>query len=131
MKNKRRIIIAIIVGFITITCLQVFSTGHKHVVVVEENVNLTSENKALTSENKGLKTSVANLEAKNEELVQDKTEMQEMVSQVIGDLDSTKSVVKKIKKELTDEKVTNAKMSNGDEFDFQPIKLPAEDGNQR
>jgi FtsZ-binding cell division protein ZapB len=131
MKKNRRIIIGSIIGFIGITCLQVFSTGHKHVVVVEENVALTDENKALTSENKGLKTSVANLEAKNEELVEDKAEMQEMVSQVIGDLDSTKSVVQKIKKELTDEKVTNARMSSGDEFDFQPIKLPAEDGNQR
>lgn len=129
MKKNRRIIIGSIIGFIGITCLQVFSTGHKHVVVVEENVALTDENKALTSENKGLKTSVANLEAKNEELVEDKAEMQEMVSQVIGDLDSTKSVVQKIKKELTDEKVTNARMSSGDEFDFQPIKLPSEDGN--
>lgn len=131
MKKKKRIILGSAIAFIAIVCLQVVNTGHGHVVVVEENVNLTNENKALTSENKGLKTSVANLEAKNEELVQDKAEMQQMVSQVIGDLDSTKSVVKLIKKELTDEKNTNARMSNGDEFDFQPIKLPLEDGNQR
>jgi FtsZ-binding cell division protein ZapB len=131
MKKKKRIILGSAIAFIAIVCLEVVNTGHGHVVVVEENVNLTNENKALTNENKGLKTSVANLEAKNEELVQDKADMQQMVSQVIGDLDSTKSVVKLIKKELTDEKNTNARMSSGDEFDFQPIKLPLEDGNQR
>jgi FtsZ-binding cell division protein ZapB len=131
MKKKKRIILGSAIAFIAIVCLQVVNTGHGHVVVVEENVNLTNENKALTNENKGLKSSVANLESKNEELVQDKADMQQMVSQVIGDLDSTKSVVKLIKKELTDEKNTNARMSSGDEFDFQPIKLPLEDGNQR
>jgi FtsZ-binding cell division protein ZapB len=131
MKKKKRIILGSAIAFIAIVCLQVVNTGHGHVVVVEENVNLTNENKALTSENKGLKSSVANLEAKNDELVQDKADMQQMVSQVIGDLDSTKSVVKLIKKELTDEKNTNARMSSGDEFDFSPIKLPLEDGNQR
>lgn len=129
MKKNKRIILGSIIGFIGITCLQVFSTGHKHVVVVEENVSLSNENKALTSENKGLKSSVMSLKAENEELEGDKAEMQQMVSEVIGDLDSTKSVVKKIKRELTDEKVTNARMSSGDEFDFQPIKLPSEDGN--
>jgi FtsZ-binding cell division protein ZapB len=128
MKKKLLIIGA---SFIALICVQVFSSGHKHVVVVEENVSLTNENKALTKENKGLKSSVSALQQENAELTDEKSEMQEMVSEVIGDLDSTKSVVKKIKKELTDEKVTNAKMSNGDEFDFQPIKLPAEDGNQR
>jgi len=131
MKKKKRIILGSAIAFICIVCLQVFHTGHGHVKVVQKNVSLTNENKALTSENKGLKTSVANLEAKNEELVEDKQQMQQMVSAVIGDLDSTKSIVKKIKKELTDEKNTNARMSSGDEFDFQPIKLPAEDGNQR
>jgi FtsZ-binding cell division protein ZapB len=131
MKKKKRIILGSAIAFICIVCLQVVNTGHGHVVVVEENVNLTNENKALTKENKGLKTSVANLEAKNDELVDDKQQMQQMVSEVIGDLDSTNSVVKKIKKELTDEKITNARMSSGAEFDFQPIKLPAEDDNQR
>lgn len=72
MKKNKRIIIGSIIGFIGITCLQVFSTGHKHVVVVQENVTLTGENKALTSENKGLKTSVANLEQKNDKLVEEK-----------------------------------------------------------
>jgi thiamine pyrophosphokinase len=54
-----------------------------------------------------------------------------MVAEVIGDLDSTKSIVKDIKKELAHEKDINVKQSTGDQFDFQPIKLPAEDGNQR
>lgn len=126
MKKKLLIIGA---SFISLICVQVFSSGHKHVVVVEDNVNLTTANKALKSENKGLKSSVATLEAKNSELIDEKAEMQEMVSQVIGDLDSTKSIVKKIKKELTNEQATNARISNGDEFDFQPIKLPTEDGN--
>ena len=126
MKKKLLIIGA---SFISLICVQVFSSGHKHVVVVEDNVNLTNSNKALKSENKGLKSSVATLEAKNSELVDEKGQMQEMVSQVIGDLDSTKSIVKKIKKELTNEQATNARISNGDEFDFQPIKLPTEDGN--
>lgn len=129
MKNKKKAIIIIIVSFIVVTCLEIFSTGHTHVVVVKDNENLTTKNRALTSENKGLKTSVASLEVKNEELVVEKAEMQEMVSQVIGDLDSTKGIVQKIKRELTNEKVANIRMSSGDEFDFQPIKLPTEDGN--
>jgi hypothetical protein len=52
-----------------------------------------------------------------------------MVSEVIGSLDSTKAVVKDIKKELSDEKAINIKQSTGEQFDFQPIKLPASDGN--
>jgi uncharacterized protein (DUF3084 family) len=126
MKKKLLIIGA---SFISLICVQVFSSGHKHVVVVEDNANLTTANKALKSENKGLKSSVATLEAENSELVDEKAEMQQMVSEVIGDLDSTKSIVKKIKKELTNEQATNARISNGDEFDFQPIKLPTQDGN--
>ena len=54
-----------------------------------------------------------------------------MVSEVIGDLDSTKSIVKDIKKELAHEKDVNVRQSTGDQFDFQPIKLPTEDGNKR
>jgi FtsZ-binding cell division protein ZapB len=126
MKKKLLIIGA---SFISLICVQVFSSGHKHVVVVEENVSLTNENKALSQENSGLKSSVNALQKENTKLTDEKTEMQQMVSEVIGDLDSTKSIVKKIKKELTNEQATNARISNGDEFDFQPIKLPTEDGN--
>jgi cell division protein FtsB len=68
MKKKRRVIIITAIGFISIVFLQVFSSGHKHVVVVEENVSLTNENKALTKENKGLKQSVSELEEENKEL---------------------------------------------------------------
>jgi FtsZ-binding cell division protein ZapB len=129
MKKNKRILLGSAIAFIIIACLQVFSTGHGHVVVVQDNVSLTNKNKALTKENSGLKSSVNALQQENAELTDDKAEMQQMVSEVIGDLDSTKSVVKKIKRELTDEKITNARMSSGDEFDFQPIKLPSEDGN--
>jgi thiamine pyrophosphokinase len=52
-----------------------------------------------------------------------------MVAEVIGDLDSTKSVVKDIKKELTNEKDINHKQSTGKQFEFQPITLPTSDGN--
>ncbi len=131
MKKKRRVILITAIGFIAIVCLQVFSSGHKHVVVVEENVSLTNENKALTSENKGLKKSVSDLKEENKELTEESNEMKEMVGQVIGQLDSTQNVVKLIKKELTNEKSINAKVTNGDQFDFEPIKLPSEDDNQR
>jgi predicted nuclease with TOPRIM domain len=107
----------------------VFSTGHGHVVVVEENQELTTANESLTKQNTGLKKSVSALEAKNEELVEDKADLEQMVSKVIGDLDSTKAVVKDIKKELADEKDINVKQSTGEQFDFQPIKLPTSDGN--
>ena len=117
------------IGFIAIVCLQVFSSGHKHVVVVEDNISLTNENKALTNENKGLKQSVSNLESKNQELTDDKKSLQQMVSEVIGDLDSTKTIVKKIKNELNDEKSINRINNGGREFDFQPIKLPDSEGN--
>ena len=92
---------------------------------------LTGENKKLTTANKNLTNSVNELKAENEELVEDKANLEGMVASVIGDLDSTKSVVKDIKKELANEKDVIRKQSTGDQFDFQPIKLPAEDGNQR
>jgi FtsZ-binding cell division protein ZapB len=129
MKKKKRIILGSAIGFIALICLQVFSTGHGHVVVVEENQELTTENNSLTKQNSSLKKSVSALEAKNEELVEDKANLEQMVSEVIGDLDSTKSVVKDIKKELANEKDINVKQSTGVEFDFQPIKLPTADGN--
>jgi hypothetical protein len=52
-----------------------------------------------------------------------------MVSEVIGDLDSTRSVVKDIKKELANEKDIVRKQSTGKQFEFQPITLPTADGN--
>ena len=69
---KRKLII---VGslFITLVVMQVFSSGHGHVVVVEDNIQLTGENKKLTTANKQLK-------AENEELTEDKENLQQMVS---------------------------------------------------
>lgn len=118
---KRKLII---VGslFITLVVIQVFSSGHGHVVVVEDNIQLTGENKKLTKENKQLTNSVNKLQA-------DKENLQEMVSEVIGDLDSTKSVVKDIKKELANEKDIVRKQSSGKQFEFQPITLPTSDDN--
>jgi peptidoglycan hydrolase CwlO-like protein len=128
MKKKLLIVGAL---FITIVVIQIFSSGTEHVVVVKDNIHLTGENKKLTTANKKLTNSVNQLKAENEELVEDKANLEGMVAEVIGDLDSTKSVVKDIKKELANEKDVNVKQSTGDQFDFQPIKLPAEDGNQR
>ena len=127
--KKKLLIVGI--SFITLICLQIFSSGHEHVVVVDDNIQLTGENKQLTSANKKLTHSVNELKAENQELTEDKANLETMVSAVIGDLDSTKSVVKNIKKELAHEKDVIIKQSTGDEFDFQPIKLPAEDDNQR
>jgi hypothetical protein len=129
MKKKKRLILGLGIGFILIVCFQIFSSGHNHVVVVTDNVNLTSANKSLTKQNNGLKKSVSSLKAKNEALVEDKANLESMVSEVIGSLDSTKSIVKDIKKELANEKNINVKQSNGEVFDFQPIKLPAKDSN--
>jgi FtsZ-binding cell division protein ZapB len=127
--KKKLLIVGI--SFITLICLQIFSSGNEHVVVVDDNIQLTGENKQLTTANKKLTNNVNQLKAENQELTEDKANLETMVSAVIGDLDSTKSVVKNIKKELTHEKDINLKQSTGDEFDFQPIKLPAEDDNQR
>jgi parvulin-like peptidyl-prolyl isomerase len=131
MKKKRRVIMLTAIGFIAIVFLQVFSSGHKHVVVVEENVSLTNENKALTKENKGLKQSVSELKAENTELETNSQNMKDLVSQVVGQLDSTNGVVKKIKTELSDEKDKTSRISNGEQFDFQSIELPSEDDNKR
>lgn len=128
MKKKLLIVGAL---FITIVVIQIFSSGTEHVVVVEDNIQLTGENKKLTTANKKLTNSVNQLKAENQELVTDKANLENMVAEVIGDLDSTKSIVKDIKKELAHEKDVNVKQSTGDQFDFQPIKLPLEDGNQR
>ena len=114
----------IIVGslFIILVVTQVFSSGHGHVVVVEDNIQLTGENKKLTTATKKLTNSVNELKA-------DKENLQDMVSEVIGDLDSTKSVVKDIKKELANEKDIVRSQSTGKQFEFQPITLPTSDGN--
>jgi uncharacterized protein YlxW (UPF0749 family) len=126
MKKKLLIVGA---SFIALILLDIFSSGHGHVVVVEDNIQLTGENKQLTTANKKLTNSVNQLKEENQELTEDKANLENMVSEVIGDLDSTKSVVKNIKKELANEKDIVHKQSTGDEFDFKPIKLPAEDGN--
>ena len=126
MKKKLLIVGAL---FITIVVIQIFSSGTEHVVVVEDNIQLTGENKQLTTANKKLTNSVNQLKAENQELVTDKANLENMVAEVIGDLDSTKSIVKDIKKELAHEKDVNVKQSTGEQFDFQPIKLPASDGN--
>jgi hypothetical protein len=118
-------------GFILLVILQIFSSGHKHVVVVDDNIKLTGENKQLTTANTKLTKSVGKLKAANQELVADKASLEEMVSEVIGDLDSTKSVVKDIKKELANEKDIVRTQSTGKQFEFQPITLPTEDGDRR
>lgn len=127
--KKKLLIVGIL--FIALVVIQIFSSGTEHVVVVKDNIQLTGENKQLTTANKKLTSSVKQLKAENQELVADKANLENMVAEVIGDLDSTKSVVKDIKKELAHEKDVIIKQSTGDQFDFQPIKLPAEDGNQR
>jgi predicted RNase H-like nuclease (RuvC/YqgF family) len=125
--KKKLLIVGI--SFIALICLQIFSSGHEHVVVVDDNIQLTGENKQLTTANKKLTNSVNQLKEENQELTEDKANLESMVAEVIGDLDSTKSVVKDIKKELTNEKDINRKQSTGKQFDFQPITLPTSDGN--
>jgi uncharacterized protein YlxW (UPF0749 family) len=125
--KKKLLIVGIL--FITIVVIQIFSSGTEHVVVVKDNIQLTGENKQLTTANKKLTTSVKQLKAENQELTEDKANLENMVSAVIGDLDSTKSVVKDIKNELANEKDIVRKQSSGKQFEFQPITLPTSDGN--
>jgi hypothetical protein len=125
--KKKLVIVGL--SFITLVVIQIFSSGTEHVVVVKDNVKLTGENKQLTTANKQLTHSVSKLKAENQELVEDKANLENMVAEVIGDLDSTKLAVKNIKKELAHEKDINVKQSTGEQFEFQPIKLPASDGN--
>ena len=127
--KKKLLIIGVL--FITLVVIQIFSSGTKHVVVVQDNIQLTGENKQLTTANKKLTTSVNQLKAENQELTEDKANFESIVAKVIGDLDSTRSVVKDIKKELANEKDIVRSQSTGKQFDFQPIKLPSEDDNQR
>ena len=65
--KKKLLIVGI--SFIGLICLQIFSSGHGHVVVVEDNVQLTGENKKLTTANKHLTNSVNQLKTENEKLV--------------------------------------------------------------
>jgi sensor c-di-GMP phosphodiesterase-like protein len=125
--KKKLLIVGVL--FITIVVIQIFSSGTEHVVVVKDNIHLTGENKKLTTANNKLTTSVNQLKAENQELTEDKANLENMVSEVIGDLDSTRSVVKDIKKELENEKDIVRKQSSGKQFDFQPITLPTSDGN--
>jgi predicted nuclease with TOPRIM domain len=125
--KKKLLIVGI--SFIALICLQIFSSGHEHVVVVDDNIQLTGENKQLTTANKKLTNSVNQLKEENQELTEDKANLESMVAEVIGDLDSTKSVVKDIKKELAHEKDVTLKQSTGKQFEFQPITLPTSDGN--
>jgi peptidoglycan hydrolase CwlO-like protein len=125
--KKKLLIVGLL--FITIVVIQIFSSGTEHVVVVKDNIQLTGENKQLTTANKKLTTSVKQLKAENQELTEDKANLENMVSAVIGDLDSTKSVVKDIKNELANEKDIVRKQSSGKQFEFQPITLPTSDGN--
>ena len=129
MKRTKRIILGSAIGFIVLICVQVFFTGHGHVVVVEENQELTTENKTLTKQNAGLKKSVSTLKAENNKLAEDKSNLEQTISDVASSLDSTKAVVKDIKKELSDEKAINIQQSTGEQFDFEPIKIPASDDN--
>ena len=125
--KKKLLVVGVL--FITLVVVQIFSSGTEHVVVVEDNIQLTGDNKKLKSANKKLTNSVKQLKAENQELTSDKANLENMVSAVIGDLDSTKSIVKDIKKELANEKDIVRKQSNGEQFDFQPITLPVSDGN--
>jgi cell division protein FtsB len=129
MKKNKRIILGSAIAFVVLIVLQVFSTGHGHVVVVEKNEVLTNENSSLTKQNSGLKKNVNYLKTSNKKLVEDKKGLEQMVTEVMSNLDSTKTLVQDIKKELANEKDINLKQSTGEQFDFQPIKLPASDGN--
>jgi predicted nuclease with TOPRIM domain len=129
MKKNKRILFGSAIGFIALIFFQVFSTGHGHVVVVQENESLTTENKLLTTENKGLKNNLNSLKSKNKKLVEEKSSLESLFSEAIGSLDSTKKVVKEIKKDLENEKNINIQQSSGEQFNFQSIDLPVSDDN--
>ena len=111
---RKKAVLGSAIGFISIIFLQVFSTGHGHVVVVKKNEVLTK--------------SVSTLRSKNAKLVEEKEALVEQVAEVTQSLDSTKEVISEVKKELEDEKTTNS-ISNGREFEFDPIKLPDSEDN--
>ena len=121
MRKKKLILLGSMLVFVALLFLQVFSTGHGHVVVVKKNKVLTNENTSLTK-------SVSTLKSKNAKLVEEKKALVEQVEEVTQSLDSTKEVISEVKKELEDEKTTNS-ISNGREFEFDPIKLPDSEDN--
>lgn len=128
MRRKKLVLLGSVLSFLVLLFFQVFSTGHGHVVVVKKNDVLTKENTSLTAKNKTLTKSVSNLKSQNAELTQEKEALVEQVAEVSSSLDSTKEVAKELKKELKDEKTINS-ISNGREFEFDPIKLPDSEGN--
>lgn len=121
MRKKKLILLGSMLVFVALLFFQVFSTGHGHVVVVEKNEVLTNENTSLTK-------SVSTLKSKNAKLVEEKEALVEQVAEVTQSLDSTSEVAKELTKELKDEKTTNS-ISNGREFEFDPIKLPDSEDN--
>ena len=129
MKKKKLILLSAVLGFLALLFLQVFSAGHGHVVVVKKNDVLKKENTNLTKKNTTLTKNVSSLKSKNAQLVEEKEELVAQVEEVTQSLDSTKEVAKELTKELKDEKAINLQQSTGEQFDFQPIKLPATDDN--
>jgi uncharacterized protein YlxW (UPF0749 family) len=128
MKNKKLILLSSALSFIVLLFFQVFSTGHGHVVVVKKNDVLVKTNTSLTEKNKTLTKSVSSLKSKNEKLTEEKSALTAQIAEVSQSLDSTKEITNELKKELKDEKTTNS-ISNGREFEFDPIKLPDSEGN--
>jgi len=128
MKRKKLVLLGSVLAFLVLLFFQVFSTGHGHVVVVKKNDVLTKKNTSLTKQNETLNSSVSNLKSKNAKLVEEKEALVEQVAEVTQSLDSTKDVAKELTKELKDEKTTNS-ISNGREFQFEPIKIPGSEGD--
>lgn len=128
MKKKKLILLGSVLVFLALLFLQVFSTGHGHVVVVKKNEVLKEENTSLEEKNTTLTKSVSTLKSKNATLVEEKAALVEKVAEVTQSLDSTKEVTKELTKELKNEKTINS-ISNGREFEFDPIKLPDSESN--
>ena len=66
---KKKLIILLILGIIlSLFLVDVFTTGNRHIVVVDENVELTNENGMLKDENKKLVSENNNLKSENQKL---------------------------------------------------------------
>lgn len=66
---KKKLVILLILGIILgLFLIDVFSTGNRHIVVVDENVALTNENGQLKDENKKLVSENTSLKSENEKL---------------------------------------------------------------
>ena len=76
MKKKLLIVGAL---FITIVVIQIFSSGTEHVVVVEDNIQLTGENKKLSTDNAQIQQEKAQLE---QDLGKTKVEKDELATVV-------------------------------------------------